>query len=306
MNQTPLMAAAAAGNIPLTEALLERGADPQKTDQYGYNALHWAMRKAFRDPEYARTTFATLYELLAPPCVDVKSGERLVRLDRHLSEYFLFQTLWVLFKSRFTQWTRTGYAAFDSRAILDAWSGMPANVVSPERNRRQYLSGVLARNEVLRDYAYNRALFLRLAQGWYQFNPKLSVRSLNADGEQGWIPLYQSLNLPLIYEFSREQIWPQIEQLLLMADMPKQAIPVLGEKAFAKRQELEKLRERSKAHFQKQLKSQGKWVKGTKEALSMKIEQQKQLEADIKAHKESMKRETELRESEREQFRMDF
>jgi hypothetical protein len=306
MNQTPLMAAAAAGNIALTETLLERGADPQKTDQYGYNALHWAMRKAFRDPEYARTTFAALYELLAPPSVDVKSGERLVRLDRHLSEYFLFQTLWVLFKSRFTNRTRTGYAAFDTRAILDAWSGMPANVVSPERNRRQYLSGVLARNEVSRDYAYNRALFLRLAQGWYQFNPKLSVRSLNADGEQGWIPLFQSLNLPLIYEFSHERIWPQIEQLFLMADMPKQAIPVLGEKAFAERQELEKLRARSKAHYQKQRKAQGQWVKETKEALSMKIGQQKQLEADINAHKEEMKREKEQQESEREQFRMDF
>ena len=54
MNQTPLMAAAAAGNIPLTEALLERGADREKVDQYGFNALHWAMRIAFRNREYAR------------------------------------------------------------------------------------------------------------------------------------------------------------------------------------------------------------------------------------------------------------
>jgi hypothetical protein len=66
MNQTPLMAAAAAGNVPLVEALLERGADREAVDQYGSNALHWALLGAFRDPTFAQGPFATLYELLAP------------------------------------------------------------------------------------------------------------------------------------------------------------------------------------------------------------------------------------------------
>jgi hypothetical protein len=65
-------------------------------------------------------------------------------------------------------------APFETQAILDSWQHLPANIVRPERNRRSHLSSVLARNEVDRDYAYNRALFKRVAQGWYQFNPKNS------------------------------------------------------------------------------------------------------------------------------------
>ena len=108
--------------------------------------------------------FATMAATrLAPASVDVQAGGRLVRIDRHLSEYFLVQTLWVLFKSRFTHWQRRRNGAFETRDILDAWQHLPANVVRPGRNKRQHLSSVLARNEIDRDYAYNRALFMRLA-----------------------------------------------------------------------------------------------------------------------------------------------
>ena len=118
MNLTPLMAAAAAGNVALVEALIERGADRDATDHFGGNALHWAMREAFRDPAFARGPFAALYESLAPASVDVNTGERLVRIDRHLTEYFLFQTLWALFTTRFTHLQRRPYAAFEAQAVL--------------------------------------------------------------------------------------------------------------------------------------------------------------------------------------------
>ena len=287
MNQTPLMAAAAAGNVPLVEALLRRGANLDAVDHYGGNALHWALREAFRDPEFARGPFAALYELLAPASIDLNTGDRLVRIDRHLSEYFLFQTLWTLFKSRFTHAQRRSYGAFETQAILKAWQHLPGNVVRPERNKRQHLSGVLARNEVERDYAYNRALFMRVSQGWYQFNPKLSVRRRQGE-EEIWTPIYAALNLPLINEFAHDDGWEsvgdRIAEYLAMAGLPARTIPLATERALAQEdaavRELEK-HEREEHAARERLKEQvaalqlkraepPKW--GTPEAKRMEIE----------------------------------
>ena len=250
MNQTPLIAAATAGNIALVEALLERGANRDAVDHYGRNALHWAMREAFRDARFARGPFAVLYEQLAPASIDVNTGDRLVRIDRHLSEYFLVQTMWVLFKSRFTHWQRKAYGAFETKDILAAWQHLPANVVRPERNKRQHLSGVLARNEIDRDYAYNRALFMRVAQGWYQFNPGLAVRVRRGD-EECWTPIYVALNLPLINEFSCADDWDEIpeaiDHYLTMSGLPKRTTPIAAERMEAREAALQRQLEEREA-----------------------------------------------------------
>jgi len=278
MNQTPLMAAAAAGNVPLVESLLERGADREAVDHYGCNALHWALREAFRDPQFARSPLAALYELLAPASIDVNTGDRLVRIDRHLSEYFLFQTLWTLFKSRFTHWQRRSYGAFETQAILEAWQHLPANVVRSERNKRAHLSSVLSRNEVARDYAYNRALFMRVAQGWYQFNPRLSVRRRQGD-EEVWTPIYRALNLPLINEFSRDDEWESVQdriaEYLAMAGLPEPTVPLAAERAVARQEALareqeKRTQEERAAIRQPRYAEDPKW--GTREAKRIEIE----------------------------------
>ena len=237
MNQTPLMAAAAAGNVKLVEILLERGADREATDQYGYNALHWALREAFRDAKFAAGPLAALYEQLAPASIDVNTGDRLVRIDRHLSEYFIFQTIWVLFKSRFTTMFRSDNGAIEAQMILKAWQHLPGNVVRPERNKRPFVNGVLARNEINRDYAYNRSLFMRVSTGWYQFNPKLAVRRRQGD-EERWIPIYTALNLPLTSEFSYNDgfidTWHSIDKYLKLAGLPPCATPIAAERFIAR------------------------------------------------------------------------
>jgi hypothetical protein len=227
MNYTPLMAAAASGNLPLMDALLDRGADTDAHDHLGRNALHVAMLEAFRDRDFARGPFAALYERVAPAFIDLQVEERLVRLDRHLSEYWVFQTLWVLFKQTFSASRLDQPAGINTEAVLNAWASLPTSVLKPQRNKRSHLSNVFSRNEVERDYAYNRKLFKRIAHGWYQINPQLSIRRRHGQRES-WQPVLEALNLPLVHELSHPDQWGISRGLWRSAGGTDLPIPVAG------------------------------------------------------------------------------
>ncbi|MGB4467474.1 MAG: UvrD-helicase domain-containing protein [Azovibrio sp.] len=231
MNMTPLMAAAAAGNVALVEALLERGANRESTDHFGLNALHWALGSALRDETFARKSIGPLYERLAPSCIDVNNGERLVRIDKHQSEYFLMQSCWMLFKHVFTCNTR--YPGLFDAATLEAyWATLPTSIVSAARRKRSAISQVLSRNEVDRDYAYNRGLFKRLTRGGYQFNPRLLVRRVQGD-DAGWQPVLDVLNIALVNEFSSMQAQFELDGLYELGGRPQRGTPLIYERVLA-------------------------------------------------------------------------
>jgi hypothetical protein len=239
LNFTPLMAAAVCGNLPLVDALLERGADLECADDYGHTALHWVLREAFQRADFAHAALPALYERLAPSAIDLQAGDRLLRIDRRISEYLLVQTLWTLLRGRFTRVQSQHFdASFDSASVLQAWRSLPAAVLRPERNKRSFVSALLSRNEVERDYAYNRALFQRVGHGRYSFNPALQVRRAK---DAGWQPLLQHLNLGLINELviSRQSL--ALQALARRAGLETLALPIVLEQSVA-RQEAERLR----------------------------------------------------------------
>lgn len=121
---------------------------------------------------------------------------------------------------------------------------------------------------------------MRVAQGWYQLNPKLMVRRRQGD-EEHWTPIYAALNLPLINEFSQEDgwesVWDRISDYLALAGMPKRTIPIAAERAIARKQALEREREKREAEaraalerWRKQPAVEPKW--GTAEAKRLEIE----------------------------------
>lgn len=206
-NLTPLHCAAIQGNAALASALLERGANPDLTDNHGRTAFHLALARAYADPEFAAARLGDVYPLLVPASTSVKVRDRLVKIDAHTIEFFLFHSMAALLLRKMGDgyWFVDGYSTAD---FLDAVQSFPENVLPTYRKRRGYLSGVLARNEVDRDYPYNRRIFLRLRQGYYVLNPQLAVRV----GED-WVDLYGHLGQRLIEAHSRPAVCAFFERI---------------------------------------------------------------------------------------------
>jgi len=97
-------------------------------------------------------------------------------------------------------------AALETPTILDAWENLPAGVVGKEKGRDHNLSGVLARNEVARDYAYNRRLFQ--AQGARVLSVQCGAVGASAPQWRGCLDAnLRSAQSPFIAEFTPSVIW---------------------------------------------------------------------------------------------------
>jgi hypothetical protein len=195
---TPLMLAAMAGNAPLVEALLAKGADPGRRDEFGHTAWDHAVSHAMREAAFAGGLPA-LFELLAPPALDMQADGRLVRLERHQGEYWLLTLMLAALK---TQWSQCVTRRLDPYRYLsgffadqlhDVLQELPAWLWPEPRCKRTYVNQVLARAEVHSSYQPARRLWVRTKNGHYFPNPQMQLR----EGE-GWQPVYERLALDWI------------------------------------------------------------------------------------------------------------
>jgi hypothetical protein len=194
-NQTPLMVAAQTGNVRLVEALLDRGADKDLYDNYGRGAFHLLWLESVCNKRMDEQSKNTLFPLLAPDSVSLRINEKLIKLDAHISEFLIFNAMLAFFKRKYNEENGRSLFGFTTANLTRYLAPLPSPFVRESRQRRAYLSSVLSRNEIDRDYAYNRYLFLRTQQGHYVFNPAADIRVADA-----WVNIYDVLQLDRMFE----------------------------------------------------------------------------------------------------------
>ena len=196
---TPLMLAARAGNLPLVQALLARGADPDRRDEFGHTAWLHAVSRAMEEAAFVRTGLAALFDALAPAVLDVQVDARLVRIERHQGEYWLLTLMLAGLK---TQWSgcvlrsrepwKYGHGFF-AEQLHEVLEHLPPHLWHDKRRKRSYVNQVLARAERQSTYRPARKLFARALHGHYLPNPEMLLRH----GDD-WQPVYDAMGLPWI------------------------------------------------------------------------------------------------------------
>lgn len=199
-NLTPLMVAALLGNTTLIKELINRGANIYLTDNRGRNAFSTALENIFSNEKFARVKLISCYDLLAPDSINIQVEGKLLKLDKHLMEYFLLNLLMVLLPKLFyegqarslTNIAQCRDAVFCVDSFLNSICVLPQGVLREYRKQRQYISSVLAKNTVGRIDAYNRQLFVRVRRGYYMLNPKLEIKI-----ENDWFNIYKFLGIEI-------------------------------------------------------------------------------------------------------------
>ncbi len=235
-NKTPLMLAARAGNIPLIQELLTSGANTELSDNCGLNAWQNALQMAIIDRKFASSLFPQINELLAPSSVSLKINDRLVKLDSRQGEFMLFHIFFALLPNRFNH-ASPNEVSISAVRLSEMAASLPDSVIAEYRKKRQYVSGLLSKNEVDSTNPYCRKLFKRIRTGHYILNPGCEVNQkdewiniyicsgiemicrISSDSENAFCDFMQSLTLPKIPPYfstnadvkANEQPYPESE-----------------------------------------------------------------------------------------------
>ncbi len=199
-NLTPLLAAAENGSVKVVDFLLEQNADTDVVDNGGRNPFRIAINKLYFSPQ-SISKLEEIFSRLLTDNIKVRVNDRLVKIPNRKMEYFLlniFMTLQdlIIHDSRIT-WEGKGVKAGDLEKVIAHY---PELIIPDYRKKKNYISSLLAKNEMDSKNPYNNALFIRVERGYYCINPKLSVLV----GDK-WVNVYKFTGLNIVKKLTEEE-----------------------------------------------------------------------------------------------------
>jgi hypothetical protein len=186
------MLAARAGNMPLIKELLSAGANTDLTNNCGMTAWQIAFQKAILDKKFASSILPQINEMLAPSSVSLKIEDRLIKLDSSQGEFMLFHIFFALLPHRFNHLSAHALS-LTAVHLSEIAALLPDSVIAEYRKRRQYISGLLSKNETDSPNYYSRKLFKRKRTGHYILNPAIQIRQ-----KDEWLDIYSFAGIELI------------------------------------------------------------------------------------------------------------
>lgn len=159
------------------------------------NQLKW--RASDIELHYKKKVLAYFYTQLKAESLKLKVGNRLLKIDSHQAEYFMFSFMFATFRSRIMTLERKKLnylaqfdIAFQTDTFLKYMENIPQQVLPEYRKQRSYVSSILSKNELFREDKYNKKLFMRLRQGEYVFNPQIEMQV-----EDEWVNVYELIGI---------------------------------------------------------------------------------------------------------------
>lgn len=173
-NMTGLMIAAQYGQEQLLEYFLENGASKGRQDALGRTALQHLLL-GFDRRKVKATQLREWYPRLAPAMGRCRCGDRMYTINSRSMEFYLVNSLNALRLDVFNLTDPLAKQCLLIGDFLEVIEEIPGNILPDYRRKRQYVSGILAKNEVDREDRYNKKLFLRRSRGCYDIHPEATL-----------------------------------------------------------------------------------------------------------------------------------
>ncbi|MEM9987030.1 MAG: ankyrin repeat domain-containing protein, partial [Bacteroidota bacterium] len=171
---TGLMIAAQFGQDNLLTYFLAGGADKGRQDLLGRTALQHLILGYDRNT-VKKGGLAKWYPRLAPRMGFNRYRGRQYSINPKSMEFFMVTMINALRRDVFDASDPISRQCLLINDVLEVIEEMPGNILPEYRRRRQYVSGILSKNEVDRDDRYNKRLLIRRSRGCYDLHPEAEI-----------------------------------------------------------------------------------------------------------------------------------